>query len=230
MVGFVWVELRTAQPVVDLGLFRARLFASSGISLTVLFIASRMFQFVFPFFLLQGLEWSSSEAGLVMMSTPLTMLVVSPVAGRIYDKIGSQALASIGLVCVALAYFLLSGLAMDASIASIVPRLALLGFGFGLFESPNSGSILGAVPTRRLGTASAMIGTLRLVGQSTGLAIGGAVFAGGLAYHTIDSPYAEAVSLAFRGTVVVSVAVCAFGALVSALRGREHPGVGPDRA
>lgn len=114
-------------------------------------------------------------------------------------------------------------------------RVCVLGFilvvaGLGLFETPNSSSMMGSVPSRRLGTASAMIGTLRTVGQSTGLAIAGTIFAGSLARHATQlsqggvlSSLAEtqAVASAFHDTVVVAAVICACTAFVAALRGRR---------
>lgn len=226
---FILVETKVAQPVVALNLFRRRLFATASASLAVVFIASRMTQFVLPFLLIQGLLLSPSKAGLFMMTLPLCMLLVSPLAGRLYDRIGSRMPTTAGLIAVAIGYFLVSKLGIDSTPRVIVPSLVLVGIGFGFFETPNSSSIMGSVSDRRLGTASAMIGTLRTVGQSAGLALGGAIFASGLTRYATQvagngvlASLAErqAVASAFHSTMMVAIVVCACAALVAMLRGR----------
>ena len=224
--AFIFIEMKVAQPVVALNLFRQRLFAVASASLAIVFVASRMANFVLPFLLIQALALAPLEAGLILMTTPLCMLLVSPLAGRLSDRIGSRLLTTAGLVAVSCGYFLVSRLGIDSSPHTIVLSLLLVGIGMGLFESPNSSSIMGSVPSRRLGTASAMIGTLRTVGQSTGIAIGGAIFAGSLTHHASGGvalaslAERQVVALAFHNTIVVAMVICACAALVAALRGR----------
>jgi EmrB/QacA subfamily drug resistance transporter len=195
---FILAERRMANPVVNLGLFRSRNFTAANWGNMLRFMAINASNFLTPFYLLVAINASNfltpfyllavhgftpAKAGLILTAVPIVILLVSPVAGWLSDKIGSRPLCSAGMVSICLGLFLLSRLDADASIATIIPILVLMGLGSGLFESPNHSAVMGAVPRNYLGTASAMIATFRSTGQFIGLAIAGIVFVSREAYY-----------------------------------------------
>jgi len=227
---FLFVERRVAQPVLDLRLFRRRLFSAASGSHVFLYMATTAVSFLMPFYLIQGLSLSASKAGLLLVTIPAISLVVSPLSGRLSDRLGTLLLCASGLTLVSAGLFLLSGLGANASIGDVVLRLLVLGVGMALFVPPNTSAIMGSVPSERLGTASAMVGTLRQVGMSVGLAIAGSVFAA--------SQFSHATQLASQGlpedvvqrlstvsgihdAIFAALAIAVIGLVASVLRGRR---------
>jgi len=202
---FLAVERRTAEPVVDLGLFRQRLFAAATGSHLLFYMAIIIVAFLMPFYLIQSAGYSSSMAGVLLITTPLLAVIVAPLSGRLYDRLGSFVLCFAGLGLTGLGLFLLSGLNSASTTGDVVLRLAVMGLGMGLFVAPNTSAIMGVVAQQRLGTASAMIATVRQIGMAIGLAIAGAIFVAG------DD---------FRNALWVALAICGLGLLVSLLRKR----------
>jgi EmrB/QacA subfamily drug resistance transporter len=180
---FVLVERRTTNPVVNLALFRSRHFTAANVGNMLRFMAVFANNFLTPFYLLGVLGFTPTRAGLVFAIVPVMILLTSPVAGWLSDKIGSRPLCAGGMVCISVGLFLLSRLQPDSTVAHILPILALMGLGSGLFESPNHNAVMGAVPRSYLGMASATIATFRSMGQSMGLAIAGIVFVSRQAYY-----------------------------------------------
>jgi len=173
-LAFVKVERAARFPVVDLTLF-----SRSDLSVSVFtgwmgFVASSGLVLLVPFFLqdLQGRP--AAAAGLLMAVPPLVMGLTSPLAGWLSDRIGTRPLATLGLAVLMVGYLLIGGLRLDTPAWEYLLRIACLGLGMGLFQSPNNSAILGAVPRRQLGTASALLSLSRLLGQATGVALVGA--------------------------------------------------------
>jgi EmrB/QacA subfamily drug resistance transporter len=199
---FLAVEKRTAEPVVDLGLFRDRLFATAAWSHLLFYIAIAAITFLMPFYLIDDIAYSPAIAGLLLITIPLFRVIIAPLSGRLYDRLGSFLLCLVGLALTCLGLFLLSKL-NDASTASdVVLRLAITGLGIGLFVTPNTSAIMGVVGRSRLGTASAMVPTVRQMGMSIGLAIAGTVF----------------VIAGFRDALLVALLIGALALLVSLFR------------
>jgi EmrB/QacA subfamily drug resistance transporter len=231
LVFFVLLERRAAHPIIDLSLFRNRLFASGNISLGIMTFASSSFIFLMPFYLIVGLEYSASEAGLVLAVTSLTTLMIGPLSGWLSDKIGSIPLCTAGIAIVALALFLLRGLGIESTNSQIILRLFVLGLGIGMFGSPNTSSIMGSVPREKLSTGSAMISTTRQIGLSSGIAIFGTIFASRQLYHSgqfildkIDPLSLEKLSLigSFQDTIFIAAIICSIGFLTSLARSKKQ--------
>ncbi len=226
---FLVVEWRAAQPVLDLRLFGSRLFSAASASHVFLYMSTVMASFLMPFYLIQGLGFNASKTGLLLVTIPAVSLVMSPLSGRLSDKLGTLFLCTSGLTLVSVGLFLLSGLGINASIGEIVLYLVILGVGMGLFTSPNTSAIMGSVPSERLGSASAMVGMLRQLGMSIGLAIAGGIFVTSQFSHTTQltsqgllQDIAERLSTVsgFQDAILVALVIAVIGLLTSVLRGR----------
>ncbi len=228
---FVVLERRAAQPIVDLNLFRNRLFAGGNTSLGIMFVAIAANTFLMPFYLIDGLGRSASETGLLLAIVPLTMLVIGPPSGWLSDKIGSRLLCTVGVALISVALFLLSGLGTESSDTDILLRLIVLGAGIGMFSSPNNSSIMGSVPRDKLSTGSAMIATVRQIGMSIGIAVAGAIFtsrqafyAAQLAQDNLNPQMLQKSSLVggYQDTLLVAAIVCGIGIFTSLARGKQQ--------
>jgi EmrB/QacA subfamily drug resistance transporter len=231
LIAFILMERKIEQPMLDLKMFKSRLFSIAVISHILLYIATRSISFLMPFYLIDGLGISASTSGVILMTIPAVTLVLSPFSGRLSDRLGTLALCGAGLILIALGTFMLSRLGEGTSIGVILVYLVIVGIGTGFFTSPNTSAIIGAAPQARLGSASAMIGTLRHIGMSIGLAISGGGFtayrlshssmltAGGLSGELVA---AQSTVSGFQDTVNIVFVFALIGLLVSMFRGKAH--------
>ncbi|MBI4928046.1 MAG: MFS transporter, partial [Anaerolineae bacterium] len=172
---FIVLQRRSAFPMVDLSLFGNRLFSANLLMGFLVFIVLSA-SFITPFLLEDVLGYSVQMVGLFMMASPIMIGVAAPVAGLLSDRFGSRVISLVGLLIAALGCFGISTLTADVTPLGIVLRLAPLGLGFGLFQSPNNSAIMGAAPRKRLGVASGLMSLSRTLGNTTGLPLIGTIF------------------------------------------------------
>jgi EmrB/QacA subfamily drug resistance transporter len=229
-IAFVLVESRRAEPLLDLSLFRIRAFAAGNVSMVIAFAALFAATFLLPFLLENGDRVSPLEIGLLLTPIPIAMALVAPLSGVLSDRIGPRLPASLGLATLAAGLANLTGLPPTADIAAITWRLVLIGLGMGLFVSPNGSAVLGAVPRRRLGTASATLAQMRVGGQAIGIAFSSAVVAIRLPAHLAElgagaaatSARTAALVLAINDAFRLAAIVCTIGVGLSLIPGRAQ--------
>ena len=211
-VAFLWVETRTASPVIALALFRVRSFAASLSSLMLNFVGQASVIFLMPFYLLEVRDYSAVETGLVLAMVPLMLALLAPISGLLYDRSGWPHQATVGVVLVSLGLASLATIEADTPIVLVLARLGLVGLGSALFNPANTSMIMGSVPRSSLGTASAAVATFRNFGNSAGLAVASAVLvavAGGAAgVSASDLPEADllrGIRAAFLAAALLSV-------------------------
>jgi DHA2 family multidrug resistance protein-like MFS transporter len=169
-------ELPRRAPLLPVDLLRIPAFALS-ISTSVCAFAGQTAAYVaLPFYLENTLGLSAVETGLLMTPWPLALALTSPISGRLADRIPAGLLGGAGLALFAGGLLLLALLPAAPGPADIAWRMALAGIGFGLFQSPNNRAIVTSAPRERSGGASGMLGTARLLGQTTGAALVALVF------------------------------------------------------
>lgn len=231
---FVAAELRSREPMIDLRLFAIRAFAAGNASVVAAFAGLFTATFLLPFLLERGAGFSPIEAGLLLTPVPITTAFIAPFSGSLSDRIGPRIPASLGMAIIVAGLLSLTQLPTSFAVPDLVWRLVLLGVGQGLFMSPNSSAILGAVPRARLGTASATLAQMRIDGQALGIAAGGAIVAATLPGHVADltakigpsAASAEGLVLAIHDAFVVAAVICAAGVLTSLVRGPKTPPIG----
>jgi len=220
---FIVIERRAAQPILDLDLFRNRIFASGVVSMGIMFLGISANTLLAPYYLIHGVGHPARQAGLFLAVVSSTTLIIGPVSGWLSDKIGSRILCTTGMTFISLALFLISRLGIESSTPEILLRFVLLGLGLGMFSSPNNSSIMGSVPRQNLSTGSAMIATVRQVGMSIGIAIAGAIFA----WFTEDVPInmldAPILINAFQNSLLVAAIICSIAIITSWFRSRSTP-------
>jgi len=215
---FINIEIRTKQPVLDIGHFRNKQFAAANISALISFMAMFSVILLMPFLLLKELNYSPETAGLVFMSVPLVMSVVSPISGWLSDRTSSHVLSSIGIGIATLSILLLGYLNDNSSFMDVALRLSLLGLGMGLFQPPNNSIIMGSLPKEQLGIAAGIMGTMRNIGMVIGVAVSGAVFSNRYVFYGNNE---NSFLSAFHDTLVVSAIICGVAVVVSLVRTRS---------
>jgi EmrB/QacA subfamily drug resistance transporter len=178
LVGFVIVERRVKSPVLDLDLLlRNRLFAAANLAALLNYMALYAISVLTAIFLQIVQGRSASLTGLLILSQPLLMAVLSPFSGRLSDRIGSRVLATGGMVTIALGMVLLAAMPNDAPVWQVAGYLAIVGLGMAAFSAPNTSAIMGSVRRDQLSVASAFIGTMRTTGQALSVAVLGGIAA-----------------------------------------------------
>ena len=170
-VTFVWWERRASEPMLNLELFRRRLF-SLGVSAGFLtFISGVSVYFLMPFYLQEVLGYTPGQAGLLMVPSPILFAVIGPIAGRLSDRFGGQRFVLLGLVCFGISLLLLSRLTEDSSALPVVAAMVIQGMGMGAFYSPNASAVLSVVERQRYGIATAFLNMVRNTGNVIGVAV-----------------------------------------------------------
>lgn len=181
---FIVVELRVSQPMLDLHLFRDALFSVNLLTGFLAFIVSSGTILLMPFYLQNVLGLPPASLGVVMGVVPLLVGLIAPFSGRLSDRVGSRILTTIGLGILLVGYGLVATLGLETSIVGYVLRFAPVGIGLGFFQSPNNSAIMGAAPRNRLGVASGLLSVTRTLGQTTGVALFGSVWASQMRSYT----------------------------------------------
>lgn len=219
---FILREHATSHPMLDLALFRNRLFAAASVSAFISYVATFAVTFLMPFYLLQVLGYDVRQVGLILTAVPLSLAIIAPLSGSLSDKIGSRALGSIGLAVASFGLLLISRLGSHPSFSQVVISLTIVGMGSAIFQAPNSSAIMGSVPSDRLGVAAGMIATMRNLGMITGIAVAGAVYMSRRIGYVPQIGSMTASVHAFRDAFIVASAICTIGVLTSAVRGSAH--------
>ncbi len=219
---FLIVEDKISNPVFDIRLIlRNRVFAFSGLAALINYSATSATGFFISLYLqyLKGLD--ARTAGLIMISQPIAMTLLSPIAGRLSDKKNPGVIASIGMGLTASGLILLCFINETTPNYLIVLLLALMGIGFGLFSSPNSNAIMSSVEKKQLGVASGVVGTMRMVGQMMSMGIAMMLISLYIGNQTINpATYTGLISAMRTGFLIFSI-LSVFGIFASLARNEK---------
>jgi DHA2 family multidrug resistance protein-like MFS transporter len=201
-------------PLLPVDLFRLPLFTLSTLTAVCTFAAQALAFVALPFYFESELGRTAVETGFLLTPWPVMVGVMAPVAGRLSDRYPPGLLGGVGLLILAAGLGLLLGMSNAPSALEIGWRMAVCGIGFGFFPAPNVKAIMSSAPPARSGSASGMVATARLVGQSTGAALVALCLT---MFHLRGTWYAIAIAAAFAA--VASIA--SFSRLVVAAPARN---------
>jgi EmrB/QacA subfamily drug resistance transporter len=227
---FVWWELRTDDPVLEIDLFRRNtVFAFSNLAAFINYAATFAVAFLLSLYLQKVRGLSPQEAGLVLIAQPVVQALLSPLAGRLSDRWEPRAVASFGMSIICGGLVLMALVDGTSSIGSIVGRLVMLGMGFAFFSSPNTNAIMSSVDHRFYGVAGAMVATMRQVGMMVSMGLVMMVLAVFLGGAEISSAHEGSFLLSLRTSFGLFAVLCFGGIFASLARGRLHDADGRDR-
>ena len=203
---FIRRQLALPAPMLPVDLFRVPIFALSVATSVCSYTAQGLAYVSLPFFFQSVGGRSAIETGLLMTPWPAIVVIIAPIAGRLSDRYPAGILGGLGLAVMTGGLVSLLLLPEHAGYANVAWRMALCGFGFGFFQSPNNRLLIESAPRERTGAGSGVLATARLVGQTTGsalvaLAFGVTAQSGGLAAGSTLA-LAIAVAASAAGTVV----------------------------
>lgn len=221
VVVFVVYESRAAAPILNLGLFRGnRAFTLSSVAALINYLATTAVTFLLSLYLQYIKVLTPQQAGVVLIAQPIMMALFSPVAGRLSDRVEARIVASAGMALTALGLALLVFLGQSTTFVYIVAALLLLGVGFGLFSSPNMNAIMSSADRRLYGVASAIVATMRSLGQMLSLGITMLIFSVVIGPVQITPEYYGAFLNSARIAFTIFAALCVVGIFASLARGR----------
>jgi MFS transporter, DHA2 family, multidrug resistance protein len=193
-------------PMLPMDLFRRAMFALSAGTAVCSFAVQGLAFVSLPFYFEDVLMRSQVETGFFMTPWPLVVAIMAPIGGRLSDRYPAGFLGGLGLALLGIGMTLLALLPANPSVANIVWRMAICGIGFGLFQTPNMKAIMSSAPPHRSGSASGIVATARLLGQTTGAALAALCF--GMTGHSGGATLALALGAGFA----------ALGSIMSFLR------------
>jgi len=220
LIAFVRVELRTPQPVFDVRLFSGnKLFVYSCLAALINYAATFAVTFLVSLFLqyIKGLP--PQAAGIILVAQPVVMAFLSPLAGRLSDRIEPRLISSSGMTLTVLGLLLFARAGTETTEYYIIATLLVLGFGFALFSSPNMNAIMGAVDKKFFGIASGTVAVMRVLGQMTSMAIAMVVFATFMGREQITPNNYDLFLKSVRISFSIFAVLCTFGIFFSFSRG-----------
>ena len=197
IAAFAWIETRTKQPMLDLSLFKIRMFSAGNIAIFLNSLARGAVSLVLILYLqgpapyMMGLD--PLTAGIFVLPVSAALAIFGPASGWLSDRYGARALASLGLLVSSVGFLLVTGIGLTVTFQQILIPLILIGAGMGLFMAPNRASIMNSVTPETRGIAS---------GISTTLMNLGGVFSLGLTFLILatNTSMADLTSIFFGGT------------------------------
>jgi EmrB/QacA subfamily drug resistance transporter len=186
-IAFLYREFSTPSPILDLSLFRIRMFSLSSLSLLLVGVAQVMIGFVLPFYLQDILLLSPSFIGFLFVTAPVFTVTLSPIVGWVTDKVGPRLPATVGISFLAGAAFLGAFLRADSHWILAVFVLALWGLATALFFPPNHTAMIASVPAQHRGVATGAIYVMFGLGSTLGISLGTVLLTAAFRHYSGDA-------------------------------------------
>jgi EmrB/QacA subfamily drug resistance transporter len=222
LVVFVLLELRQRLPMLELGLFRNKMFA--GANTVMLLVGLAMFGVFFyvSLYVQQVLGYSPTQAGASFLPWTLLIIALAPQAGRLSDRIGPRSLVTSGMVVLTGSLVLFARMGVHETFWGLLPAMLLGGVGMSAAMAPVTAAAMSSVRPDKAGVGSAVLNSMRQVGGSLGIAVMGAIVAAGIS-SSLKSGHArpEAFINGFHHALVTAAGIAFVGALLAALTLRK---------
>jgi len=224
-VGGFWAfmkwESKSESPVFDIDLFRNnKIFAFSNLAALINYSAIFAIGFLLSLYLqlIKGLN--PQEAGIILICQPIVQAVFSPFAGRLSDRIEPRIVASTGMALTTVGLALFIFLDEKTTLSFIVVNLILIGFGFGLFSSPNTNAVMSSIEKKFYGVASGILGTMRATGNMFSMGIVMLIFSLYIGRTQITPSYYPLFIKSVKSAFIIFTSLCLAGIFASLSRGR----------
>lgn len=220
VAAFVVRELSTSRPLLDLALFRSVAFALSNLAALIHYCATFASSFLLSLYLLSIRGLDPRLAGLVLLVQPVLMTVLSPLAGRLSDRLEPRFVSSVGMGLTFAGLLALATLGVETPLVVVAVGLGLGGVGFALFSSPNTNAVMSSAPRGQYGVAAATLGTMRVVGQAASLALVSLIIATFMGSAEVNGESSPQLLRSMRVAFLLFATLCATGIPASLARGR----------
>jgi EmrB/QacA subfamily drug resistance transporter len=223
IIAFIRHSTKIANPIMDINLFRRnRVFAFSNLATLLNYSAAFAVAFLLSLYLQYIKGFSPQNAGLILVAMPAVQAGLSPLAGRLSDRIQPRIIASIGMGLTTAGLALFTSLNKTTPLPFIITSLIILGSGFALFASPNTNAIMSSVAEKYYGVASATLATMRQIGMTLSMAITMLLFALFIGQVEITPAYYQPFLSSIKTAFIIFTALCAAGIFASLARGNTR--------
>lgn len=220
---FIRWEIKEESPVLNINIFKNnKVFTFSSLAAFINYSATFAVGFLLSLYLHNIKGLNPQNTGLILISQPIVMAIFSPIAGKLSDKVEPRIVASIGMIMSAIGLSFFIFLNEQTSLEFIISGLIFLGFGFALFSSPNMNAIMSSVEKKFYGIASAIVSTMRLIGQMFGMGITTLTFALYIGRVEITPEYYPVFLKSIHTSFVIFTILSLFGIYASFVRGKVH--------
>lgn len=189
---FIFLERRAADPVLDLSLFRKRVFGAGIVSLWLISLSQTATFFLLPFYLQGILELTPTQVGITLIFYSLVIVFMAPVGGSLSDRFGSRRLCTAGCACTFISILAMGRFGPDSSRLAVIIPLMGMGLGWSLFASPNLSALFGSVTQDRLGAVAGATVTTANMANAVGIALASMLFARWLDWNGVAAASATA--------------------------------------
>ncbi|MCR4442507.1 MAG: DHA2 family efflux MFS transporter permease subunit [Peptococcaceae bacterium] len=193
-VLFIYHELHTPEPLLDLRIFTSPVYTVGNAVLVVLTFGMFGALFYIPVFLQSVRGLGALQSGMLMLPPALASAVMMPISGALYDRIGPRLPVLTGILLLALSTFLFSKVDLNTPLSTIIFWNVLRSMGMGLTMMPTQASLMSEIPTEKVGRASAVNNIIARVSGSFGIAVLTGIMTGRMALHTANLNWAISAS------------------------------------
>ncbi len=218
---FLRHELRAKSPVIEIRLFRRNAsYLLSNLAAFLNYGATSALGYLMSLYLQLIRGFDSQTAGLILISQPLIMALLSPYMGKLSDRVSPHKLASFGMGLCASGLFIFIFITENSPLAMVVLPLLVVGLGFAFFSSPNTNAVMSCVEPRDYGVASSILATMRNLGQSSSMAIVTFIFASFLGNTPLEEANSLTIVHVMRVSFIVFTCLCVVGVFISLKRNK----------
>ena len=222
-VGFFTWEMKLEHPIFNVALFRNNaVFAYSNLAALINYSATFAVGFLLSLYLQYVKGFSPQQAGLILIVQPVIMVICSPLAGSLSDRIEPRIVSSIGMAMTTVGLLILAFLGNNTSLAFIFVSLVIQGIGLGFFSSPNTNAVMGSVDRKFYGVASGVLGTMRLTGQMFSMGMSLLLFSLYIGRVQITPDVYPLFLKSMKMVFTISTMLCFAGIFASISRGKAH--------
>lgn len=168
---FIFIEKKLKFPLIDFSMFKNSLFSVGILCTFISYMSINSNNIVQPFYLENVLKITPSVTGIIMITYPVILTLISPFSGYLSDKIGSEFLTFIGLVLITSAMGLMATLNENSAINIMCIYISIMAIGNGLFLPPNNLLVMSSAPSNKLGITGSINAFIRNLGQSSGVSM-----------------------------------------------------------
>ncbi|CAI8750979.1 MULTISPECIES: DHA2 family efflux MFS transporter permease subunit [Priestia] len=183
LIIFVLQQIKSEKPLLDMRVFKYNIFSLSNIISIAITISMYAGMFLLPIYLQNIRGYSAFDSGLLLLPGALVMLVMSPISGTLFDKVGPRPLAIVGMLITSISTFEFTKLTMDTPFNHILGIYIIRSFGMSLLMMPIMTAGLNQLPQRLSSHGTSMSNTLRQVSGSIGISLMTTIFTNRTTYH-----------------------------------------------
>lgn len=218
-IVFIFHELKTAHPIIKVRLFSNNIgYTFSNLAALFNYSATFAVGYFLSIYLQVVMGFDSQIAGIILITQPLMMAILSPYAGRLSDRVSPFKLASVGMAFCTAGLFSFVFISENYPFALIIANLIVVGIGFALFSSPNTNAVMACVEKEDYGVASSILSTMRSVGHSMSMAIVTFIIASKIGTATLNDAEPGQLVETMRISFIVFTVICAVGIFISLKR------------